>query len=1109
MEIGKKSLKKTLEIKNISEKMDLVIDNFGKSLNGFIENVPWHITPDYLIPTLGHFTTLNNLDEIKLKLSLSPLQLQKIQNERPELTFMTGCKEHYLDVSNLNVDCSAADAADQKEVEEKKDKDKEYTTAAATTTTTTTTSSVHAETTTAATTTTDTTTTTTTTEQHEHSGSKADHSEVEEEGKENDNTIDNNAADADDDEDILQDQDSDMSLKEIRNQMPVTVFRSKSFAGMANARPRSAPGTPVLGETLRRSPRVYTQTPQRSKRLGGLGSYKPPKIPKLPQPSRAVLMFESVKKGIKEFIMATQDDIIQLRSRDTNTSTAQGKLHEADKQIKAAERYLKRLEFHLSKIDELQDCYIVNQQLREGARNMARAYANTPGYKKGSLTSVKYGFKECSQTMCAIEAQLESMMGTFHCKLKGMAGFARLCAGDVFEVTMRYGTQKWKAKGKIEKDGSQRWDLPDFVFKTLVGDIISLKAVELRSLKSVLLGEKKCETKDLFSANPQMMTVSINPNGSLKLSIIVTWNPLEGVDESLVIYEVPQRTQDTPRRRPVSALAVNGQYSQLFGSQLDLLGQERRYSSPVSLPQSKDDSYILSSSSSSLSLAATNYPINDSDSAIYISQLPQRPSSRTMLPSSAMALPPPSTTMGHYPSGLAQHAVCAYATDASNLEDALNCLSVSLEDVRGRYQELQKIEELVDVLRCLIKKHSRSSSCSSNISVSIEHALEAFDFLNTEDIIDDIDSSPSESRRSSLDHILTSPESTAKTTDSGIESLAKRLCEDTQLSSSTNSSPLPPSSGNEHVDQALIFHLNYCNKLIENLGSFGPLKCKEIYALDKLQKQSQILENLINLAKAGSEIDLHSVLGEHLNDKQLKEFWVQCVDGNVLVVPAEKLITMMEQKLLNRFQEPCDVKPTRVFCHLVSRILDISDAELKMSQNLSITLFQFSLYFRNDGFVLVDRVIEEISISDKLCSGNTEMAVNCIERLHGSVAPDFCLKVLGTLLICDNQEIRQATASYLRNLQQSRLSRDKSLVVYVEALEDQTAEVRAGAAVALSLLRATESIQQLVFLCQTDSSSLVKVYLKDALFSLGKEGIKAFEETQLGCHGFQGVHVQK
>lgn len=164
---------------------------------------------------------------------------------------MTGCKEHHLDVSNLDVDCS------DKEVE-KKNQD----------------NIVHANN----------IDSTGLIEQHEHSGSKADKEEEVEVGEEN---ITDSA-----------NQDQKMSLKEIRNQMPVTVFRSKSFAGMANARPRSAPGTPVLGETLRRSPRVYTQTPQRSKRLG-LGSYKPPKIPKLPQPSRAVLMFESVKKGIK------------------------------------------------------------------------------------------------------------------------------------------------------------------------------------------------------------------------------------------------------------------------------------------------------------------------------------------------------------------------------------------------------------------------------------------------------------------------------------------------------------------------------------------------------------------------------------------------------------------------------------------------------------------------------------------------------------------------------------------------------------------------------------------------------------------------------------------
>ena len=46
--------------------------------------------------------------------------------------------------------------------------------------------------------------------------------------------------------------------------------------------------------------------------------------------------------------------------------------------------------------------------------------------------------------------------------------------------------------------------------------------------------------------------------------------------------------------------------------------------------------------------------------------------------------------------------------------------------------------------------------------------------------------------------------------------------------------------------------------LLQNLGAFGPLKCREIYALDKLQKQCKVIENLLKLAKAGPQVELHS-----------------------------------------------------------------------------------------------------------------------------------------------------------------------------------------------------------------------------------------------------------
>ncbi|VEL20289.1 unnamed protein product [Protopolystoma xenopodis] len=42
------------------------------------------------------------------------------------------------------------------------------------------------------------------------------------------------------------------------------------------------------------------------------------------------------------------------------------------------------------------------------------------------------------RALCHIEAQVEYMSGTLKCLVLGISGFSRLCAGDLFEVHMRY-----------------------------------------------------------------------------------------------------------------------------------------------------------------------------------------------------------------------------------------------------------------------------------------------------------------------------------------------------------------------------------------------------------------------------------------------------------------------------------------------------------------------------------------------------------------------------------------------------------------------------------------------------------------------------------------------
>ena len=56
----------------------------------------------------------------------------------------------------------------------------------------------------------------------------------------------------------------------------------------------------------------------------------------------------------------------------------------------------------------------------------------------------------------------------------GLVGFARMMPGDIYEVILRHGHQKWKSKGKIGIN-TQTWDHNSFVFKVLLGDVLNVK----------------------------------------------------------------------------------------------------------------------------------------------------------------------------------------------------------------------------------------------------------------------------------------------------------------------------------------------------------------------------------------------------------------------------------------------------------------------------------------------------------------------------------------------------------------------------------------------------------------------------------------------------------
>ncbi|XP_022054314.2 rho family-interacting cell polarization regulator 1 isoform X1 [Acanthochromis polyacanthus] len=326
-----------------------------------------------------------------------------------------------------------------------------------------------------------------------------------------------------------------LSVRPVRRITSRSITRSQSFAGVntydKQYRSLSVFPTPGVSRKPSRASRMFTMSAKSN----------PP--PKVPQPERLNEVYEALKNGLQSYLQVHQMDLDSLsrQMKESKRNSRLGFLYEVDKQVKVTERYIRRLEFHLSKIEELYEAYCLQRRLRDGASKMVKAYTASPGSKEAreSLAEANKGYKEYTENMCVLESELENQLGEFHIKMKGLAGFARLCAGDQYEIFMKYGRQRWKLRGRMELNAKQVWDSEEMVFLPLINDFLSVKVTEVKSLANhVVVGSVSCETKDLFAALPRTVAVDINDLGTIKLSLEVTWNPFDKDDQGSVSSSV-------------------------------------------------------------------------------------------------------------------------------------------------------------------------------------------------------------------------------------------------------------------------------------------------------------------------------------------------------------------------------------------------------------------------------------------------------------------------------------------------------------------------------------------------------------------------------------------
>uniref|UniRef100_A0A8C3ULU7 Rho family-interacting cell polarization regulator 1 n=1 Tax=Catharus ustulatus TaxID=91951 RepID=A0A8C3ULU7_CATUS len=957
-----------------------------------------------------------------------------------------------------------------------------------------------------------------------------------------------------------------LSVRPQRRVLVTKINRSQSFAGVNSSADRPfrnlSPFTPT----------VSRKTGSRVSRMFSMSHKSPP--PKVPQPNRLDEVYEALKKGLTAYLEVHQLELEKLSTqiRESKRNSRLGFLYDLDKQVKSIERFLRRLEFHASKIDELYEAYCIQRRLRDGAHNMVKAYSTgSPGSREAreSLAEASKGYKECVLR----KNELESQLGEFHVRMKGLAGFARLCAGDQYEIFMKYGRQRWKLRGRIEVNSKQVWDSEEMVFLPLVTEFLSIKVTELKSLANhVVVGNVSCETKDLFAALPQVVAVDINDLGTLKLSLEVTWNPFDKDDQPSAASSVNkastvnkrfstynQSPPDTPSLReqafynmlrrqeelengtawsissessddssspqlsssarhathkPIVQPEVqpeepssrkkdtvaNGHVpysrtlSHISEASVDATMEVKTAESPWEPVPSTEDTGMGEQDSQTLPGAAVAAAVAGQDRAIEAkprasvawapsceevagraepvqSQAPAQSDYGTGIPTALAQAsaeerptptPPLPTSTPEVPRGKMVD---------SGLEEAIGLLGSALDDYRGQFPELQPLErELKRLEEMLLQKQGVFLSRASSISLTVEHALESFSFLNTSDMEDS-------------------------------EGSEEEPLQDERCTASTD----PMSTGNEFLDKALVLHLNNCNRLLLKLGTFGPLRCQEMYALDRLLRESQVLEIVCQLTeeRAGAASSAADVVQFSTRKEGVLPLWDLCVEvPNVYTCPVERFLQVLSAQYAAPISEQHPGLADAVCVKLVEDVLNRRLPRRPGSaQSEQVTIFQYWSYFESLGALVLDtymmELAEEALLAQNLNSDDQDVVLRALKRMPEGRLKKEGLKALSLLLVEGNSKVVSAVSAQLRSLAENPRFRQRALVCFLEQLEDEEVQTRVAGCAALGCLKAKESIEQLVYLCQTDKEP-VREAAKQSLMLCGEDGKSAhrrLEET--------------
>ncbi|XP_059934632.1 RIPOR family member 3 [Mesoplodon densirostris] len=908
--------------------------------------------------------------------------------------------------------------------------------------------------------------------------------------------------------------------------------RSASFAGFSSAQSRR------IAKSIHRNS-ARSRVPVKSSKM--YGTLRKGSVCSDPKPQQVKKIFEALKRGLKEYLCVQQAELDYLSGchKDTRRNSRLAFYYDLDKQTRSVERHIRKMEFHISKVEELYEGYCIQCRLRDGASNMQRAFSQCPPSRasRESLQELGRSLQECTEDMWLIEGALEVHLGEFHVRMKGLVGYARLCPGDQYEVLLRLGRQRWKLRGRIESDDSQTWDEEEKAFIPTLHENFEIKVTELRGLSSLAVGTVTCDITDFFTTRPQVIVVDITELGTIKLQLEVLWNPFDtesflvspsptgkfsvGSRKGFLYNWTPPSTPSFRERYYLSVLQQPAQQALLLDrpratsilsclSDGDLRGPGLR-SRSQELPEmdsfSSEDPRDTETSTTASTSDVGFLPLAIGPNTSIEEGVQEDPPPLGLLPEvfhlaegsfveqpgwrnlgvDSLDLPRGSPFRNHViPGGQEGH-------DEAETEDGVDGPGVPLErplqDVLDLLRsmdpappQLRELEYQVLSFRDRLKPRGARREHASAESL-MEYILESFSFLSA--------------------HIA--PHELA-------------LFGGSQGPRKDRTPPPPPSlkassreltAGAPELDVLLTVHLRICKVLLQKLDSPNLSKMVQECLLEEAAQQKQILETLsvLDFEKVSKATSIEEIIPQATRRKGCLKLWRGCTEpGAVLSCPGTVLLDQLKKTFLHRvrgkYPGQLEIVCRRFLEQVVSCGGLLPGAGLPEEQ--TITWFQFHSYLRRQSVSDLEKhfaqLTKEVTLFEELqCVGQAKTVRKLQGKRLGQLQPlPQTLRAWALLQLDGTPRVCRAASARLASAARNKSFREKALLFYTNALTENDAKLQEAACLALKHLRGIESIDQIARLCQSDLEA-VRAAARETTLSFGEKGRLAFEKMDKLC----------